>query len=241
MTRKVDDIMKFFTKMFNPVFDYPPKTLSIAEPNPIKLDGLNDSKKESKRQPLTKAAPVAGATLEAKKPLVLAQKEQLEKIEDITCPVQITVGIEKKEVQKPKEEASYKSGSKQKNDDKKAERKQDMSEKRKGHDEYCHDDHHDKYYCPPFPEVPVVLKGFEWCDYYYHKDEIEKFIHYIKEYQCKYPCVVIKYKKAYPTKCKVHIYVWFSLCEYEKAFEIEEKLQKKYREMKMHDYHEHKY
>ena len=254
--RKVDGVMKFFTNMFNPVFSYPPKTLSIAEPSPINPGGSKGSKAEPKRQPLTKGAPKAGAPLEVVKPKPLKVAKDPVKVEPkksdetkqekkIICPVEIKVEtvkvenlevgtIKSQEVQK-QVEASYKA-SKQKTENKKIEKENKMVEKRKSHDEHCHDDK--EYYCPPFPEVPVVLKGFEWCDYYYYKDEIEKFIDYIKEYQCKYPCVVIKYKKAYISKCKVHVYVWFSLCEYEKAFEIEEKLQKKYRDMKMHYHHD---
>lgn len=271
ITRKVDGIMKFFTNMFNPVFNYPPKTLSIAEPTPLKTGGSKGSKTEPKRQPLTKVEPKAGSTLEVvKQPQATAsavkqpasavkqpastvepQQTAAKEPEKIVCPVEVKVenlevknleikNIATESVQKTIE-ASFKAG-KEKTDKKDIERNDKMSERKKHHDdEYCHDDH-DKYYCPPFPEVPIVLKGFEWCDYYYYKDDICKFEDYIKEYKCKYPCVLIKYKKVYPTKCKVHIYVYFSLCEYEKAWEIEEKLQKKYREMKMHDHHDkHKY
>ena len=234
ITRKVDGFMKFFTNMFNPIFDYPPKTLSIAEPSPIKTGGSQGSKAEPKRKPLTRVEPKAGSTLEvvpkpqtlkiAKEP-VQSKPEEPKQKEKIICPVQ------SKEVQRP--EASFKVN---KPDDKKIEKKgKEMNEKRKSHDEYCHDD---KYYCPPFPEVPVTSKGFEWCDYHYYKDDIEKFIDYIKEYQCKYPCVLLKYKKIYVSKCKVQIYVYFALCEYEKAWEIEKKLQEKYIKMKMHHHYD---
>ena len=97
-----------------------------------------------------------------------------------------------------------------------------------------HEEKHHHRYCCDKPDVPVVGKIFEFCDEKRYK--LEKFEQAIREYYELYPYVLIKYEKVYPKhkKCTVRYCVWFSLLDYEKAFEIEKSLQKKYRYLLLH-------
>ena len=102
------------------------------------------------------------------------------------------------------------------------------------HDEEdCHDDKHHHKYCCDKPTIPVVGKVFEICD---DKRAAEKLEKAIREYAELYPYVLIKWEKVYPKykKCTVRYCVWFSLLDYEKAFEIEKNLQKKYRRLSLY-------
>ena len=209
-------MIKYFTDPFGPLFNFPPKQLSIAEPAPLKTSVGGDSgNDESYRQPVTSVGPEKGSSLMQSVSIVPEEKPKSE--EQIT---QVEAAKKKKTSGHVKAKTIKKV--------QKIEREKDMEKK-------YHEDHHEEKCCY-FPEVPVVLKGFEWCDYEKYCDYIREFEEYIKKYMCEYPCVLISYKKIYPSKCKVRFCVFFSLCDYEKAFEIEEKLQKIYRDMKMHKY-----
>lgn len=98
-------------------------------------------------------------------------------------------------------------------------------------DNHDHDHHHDKdCLCCEKPDVAVVGKIFEFCDEKYYR--LEKFEESIMEYHEQYPHVLLKYERLHDKhkhKCKVRFCVWFVLLDYEKAFEIEQNLQKKFR------------
>ena len=132
------------------------------------------------------------------------------------------------------------SANKKKDEDTPKEEKKEMAE---------HDDdkergdkhHHHKDCCCDRVDIPVVIKVFDFCaekKYY-----LQKFEDAIGEYYDMYPYVLFKYKKEYCDgghhhdgdgdhhhhKCRVRFCVYFSLLDYDKAFEIETSLQKKYR------------
>lgn len=102
----------------------------------------------------------------------------------------------------------------------------------KHHDK--HDDCEDKDPCEP-PEIAVVGKVFSFCDH--DPKDVKKFEDLIEEFHCKYPWVLFKWNKAYTNKykCQIRYFVWFSLLDYEKAFELEAYLQKKYRKILMYN------
>ena len=134
--------------------------------------------------------------------------------------------------------ASRKKTESNKNDNSKEEQKMPEHE---NHD-HDHDKHRKDCCCEPVV-IPVVIKVFDFCGekYYY----LKKFEEYIAEYYDLYPTVLFKFKKEYcdykhdhdhdhdddhkHKKCRVRFCVYFSLLDYEKAFEIETNLQKKYR------------
>lgn len=205
-------MIKYFCDPFGKIFNFPPQTFAIAEAAPLKTGTTEDSvKEESTNNPEPVAEPVKSSA--APCPVVESVSDTIE------------VAAVKKKTHKVKAKslhlADKEKGSKEMG-------------KEKYHHEECHDEYEKDCY---FPEVPVVMKAFEWCDYQYYYDDVKKFEEYIKEYYCKYPCVLITYKKIYPSKCKVRYCVFFNLCDYEKAWDIEKKLQKIYREMKMHHHY----
>lgn len=103
--------------------------------------------------------------------------------------------------------------------------------------------HKDKHCCCDPVVIPVVIKVFDFCNEKYYL--LKKFEEYIEEYKDLYPTVLFKWTKEYcdnyhrhddddndqhkHRKCAVRFCVYFSLLDYEKAFEIETNLQKKYR------------
>ena len=168
-----------------------------------------------------------------KAPLVVqslsARETEATNLAAVSVVVSTPQAATKKRREKKKEETN-----KQDEGDKK------MVEEKKMHDEDCHDDKH-KECCCEHVAIPVVIKVFDWCGE--KKYLVEKFYDYIKEYHDMYPYVLFKYDKQYcdykdepgpgpnprHSKCLVRFCVYFSLLDYEKAFEIEKSLQKKYR------------
>ena len=252
LTRKVDGMIKYFVDPFGPIFNYPPKKLSITESLPTKKGSDKEGvkiKPASSRQPLTSVEPESGSTLEVCPAVKILDEKKIkavptplkapEKIktapggqaEKIKASVVIEEAPRGSKVDAAKRPSLEKTITDKEKDKIKMSYHKDKKEK-------CHDDHH-HYRCCEAPELPVVGKIFEWCDYKHYYDDIEKFIEYIKEYYCKYPCILVKWEIVYPSKCKLRICVWFNICEYDKAFEIELALQKKYRKLKMHHHHHH--
>ena len=227
-------MIRYFVDPFGPIFNYPPRRLSIAEPSPVKKDKAKPSpinKDDDSIKPTTRLEPVKGSSLEVVCPAV-QKTEKKEPEKNIIPTGSKKIDEIKAAIKKPSLEKMV--------TDKEKEKIKMSYHKDKKHDDHCEKDSHYHKCCCEFPEPVYVMKAFEWCDYKHYYEDIEKFIEYIKEYACAYPCVLIKWEVVYPSKCKLRICVFFDLCDYEKAFEIELALQKKYRKLKMHHHHHYK-
>lgn len=178
---------------------------------------------------------------EDKKSSVLLLKPQLEKKEKQTV-LQASAAIKKPEIKTEVKKPEVKQEKKPEikaigNSSKSSEtgmKRKDKDDRKMPHDDYDkkkkhHDDDYDDC-CHPV-KIAVVAKLFYFCGKDKYCDDFED---YIKDYHSQYPNVLVKWEKKRINRCEYKYCVWFALLDYEKAFEIEIALQKKYRHILMY-------